>query len=262
MLWPPASTATHIARQLESTGALSQPAACVGRQPALAGSISRPAGPASAYRACAAQATLLGVSTSPTTQPKAARADAIGTTLLTGARDLTALLRHVDALAGPLQALADTLIDTWHKGGKLLVAGNGGSAAEAMHLAEELTVRYRANRRALAAIALCDPTALTCAGNDFSFESIFSRQVEALGRPGDVLMVLSTSGNSANLVRAVAQAKQQQLITTALLGKGGGQLAGVCDIELIVPSDDTARIQEIHQLLFHTLCDWIDQHYT
>src|SRR5437667_9235842 len=117
--------------------------------------------------------------------------------------DLSDLLPKVAALAPQLQNLAEAMWTCWEKGGKVLTAGNGGSASDAMHLAEELVVRFVKNRRAMPAVALCDPTVLTCAGNDFGFDSIFSRQVEALGKSGDVLICFSTSGNSANILRAL-----------------------------------------------------------
>jgi D-sedoheptulose 7-phosphate isomerase len=174
------------------------------------------------------------------------------------ATQLRAALDALGPLAAPLKQLADSLMRSWKSGGKALIAGNGGSAADAMHFAEELVVRFAANRRALGAIALCDPTVLTCAANDLGYDRVFERQVEALGRPGDVLIVLSTSGNSPNLLRAVAAGRKRRLKTAAFLGKGGGKLRGRCDIELIVNSDHTARIQEIHKLLFHSLCEWVD----
>ena len=124
-------------------------------------------------------------------------------------KDLQALLPRIEPLGEPLGRLGDAMLSCWNKKGKVLIAGNGGSAADAMHLAEELCVRFAKNRRALAAIALCDPTVLTCAANDFGFESIFSRQIEALGNSGDVFIALTTSGNSANLVRAVEAAKSE-----------------------------------------------------
>jgi D-sedoheptulose 7-phosphate isomerase len=172
--------------------------------------------------------------------------------------DLQELLPRLEKLGGELQRLSEALLNCWNQKGKVLIAGNGGSAADAMHLAEELCVRFAKNRRALAAIALCDPTVLTCAANDFGFESIFSRQIEALGNAGDVFIALTTSGNSTNLVRAVEAAKSQGLLTVAFLGKDGGQLKNRCDIELLIPSPTTARIQECQKLLYHTLCEWIE----
>lgn len=168
------------------------------------------------------------------------------------------LLPKLAALAPTLERLGQAIFACWDKRCKLLIAGNGGSMADAMHFAEELSVRFRRNRQALAALALCDVAAITCAGNDFGYDTIFARQVEALGNPGDMLIVFTTSGNSANLLRAIDLAKTRGLVTVAFLGKDGGQTRGRCDFELIIPAAQTARIQEGHQLLFHTLCEWID----
>jgi D-sedoheptulose 7-phosphate isomerase len=173
-------------------------------------------------------------------------------------RDLTELLPKLGELEPQLQRLCDAMLACWNAGGKVLVAGNGGSAADAMHLAEELSVRFQKNRRALAAIALCDPTAITCAGNDFGFDYVFSRQVEALGNKGDVFVCFTTSGNSANILRAIEAAKSRGLTTAAFLGKDGGAARGRCDIELIVPAQTSHRIQEGQKLLYHTLCEWVD----
>jgi D-sedoheptulose 7-phosphate isomerase len=173
--------------------------------------------------------------------------------------DLADLLPKLAQFEPQMARLGEAVMQCWSKRGKLLVAGNGGSACDAMHLAEELIARFQKNRRALAAIALCDPTVITCAGNDFGFDTIFSRQVEALGNPGDLLIVFSTSGNSANILRAIQSAKAQEMITVAFLGKDGGQARGTCDIEMIIPAQASHRIQEAHQLLFHTLCEWVDR---
>jgi D-sedoheptulose 7-phosphate isomerase len=169
------------------------------------------------------------------------------------------LIPKLAALEPQLTRLGDSLMTCWAKRGKALVAGNGGSASDAMHLAEELVARFEKNRRALAAMALCDPTVLTCAANDFGFESVFSRQVEAFGNPGDVLIVFSTSGNSVNLLRAIEAAKKQSMVTAAFLGKDGGKARGMCDIELIVPATTSHRIQEGQKVLYHALCEWVDQ---
>jgi D-sedoheptulose 7-phosphate isomerase len=155
--------------------------------------------------------------------------------------------------------LCEAMMAAWAKRGKVLVAGNGGSASDAMHLAEELVARFEKNRRALAAMALCDPTVLTCAANDFGFESVFARQVEAFGNAGDVLIVFSTSGNSANILKAIEAAKARQLVTAAFLGRDGGKAKGMCDIELIVPATTSHRIQEGQKVLYHALCEWVDQ---
>jgi len=173
--------------------------------------------------------------------------------------DLARLLPSITAMAPEMDRLGHAMLDCWSKGGKLLVAGNGGSAADAMHLAEELIARFLKNRRALAAIALCDPTVITCAANDFGFDRIFSRQVEALGNPGDLLVVFTTSGNSKNILAAISAAKARNLTTDAFLGKDGGQAKGLCDFEFIAPSQLPHRIQEVHQILYHALCEWIDQ---
>jgi D-sedoheptulose 7-phosphate isomerase len=180
--------------------------------------------------------------------------------LLAVARDeWLAMAPHLAAMAPRMEAIGQAFLSCWRHGGKVLTCGNGGSSADAMHLAEELSVRFERNRQALPAIALCDPTVLTCAGNDFGFDRIFSRQIEALGRPGDVLCVLTTSGNSPNIVSAVTEAKARGLVTVAFLGKGGGKLAGVCDHELIVPATTSHRTQEGHSFLYHALCQWIDR---
>lgn len=172
--------------------------------------------------------------------------------------DLSALLPRIAHLSAPLERLAQSMLETWSRKGKVLIAGNGGSAADAMHFAEELTVRYQKNRRALAAMALTDPTIVTCAANDFGYEAVFSRQIEAFGNAGDIFVGMTTSGNSPNILRAVELAKKQGLLTCSFLGRDGGQLKGVCDIELLVPSSTTARVQECHKLLYHILCEWIE----
>jgi D-sedoheptulose 7-phosphate isomerase len=170
-----------------------------------------------------------------------------------------ALLPKLAVLEPQMTRLGEALMACWAKKGKALVAGNGGSASDAMHLAEELVARFQKNRRALAALALCDPTVITCAANDFGYETIFSRQVEAFGNAGDVLIVFTTSGNSPNILKAIESAKRQALVTAAFLGKDGGKAKGMCDIELIVPAGTSHRIQEGHKLLYHTLCEWVDQ---
>ena len=160
---------------------------------------------------------------------------------------------------GPeIERFATALMDSWNAGGKAMFAGNGGSAAGAMHFAEELIIRFHKNRRALAALALCDPTAITCAANDFGYDQVFSRQVEGLGKRGDVLVLLSTSGNSDNLLRAVEVARPLGITTVAMVGKDGGKLKGRCDIELIVPSTITHHIQEVHKMIYHAVCQWVD----
>ncbi len=156
------------------------------------------------------------------------------------------MLPAIDAAGATIRnAIAD--------GHKLLTAGNGGSAADALHLAEELVGRFDKDRASLPAIALCaDASLLTCIANDFGFDRVFSRQIEGLGRKSDVLVVFSTSGNSANIVAALRAAKSRQLQTIAVLGKHGGAAKGLADHELIVPSEVTARIQEVHTFILHS----------
>jgi D-sedoheptulose 7-phosphate isomerase len=141
----------------------------------------------------------------------------------------------------------------------VLTAGNGGSAADALHLSEELVGRYRDNRRALPAIALVsDGTALTCIGNDFGFDQVFARQIEALGQPGDVLVLFTSSGNSANLIFALEAARKKGVKTVALLGRGGGKLKGLADAEWIVPSPSGARVQELHGWALHVILEVVE----
>lgn len=160
------------------------------------------------------------------------------------------------------KAFADLLascVTSIRAGGKIMLFGNGGSAADAQHLATELAVRYRKDRPAIAAIALTtDTSVLTAAGNDFGFDHIFARQIEALGRPGDVAVGISTSGKSPNVTLALKQAKKMGIVTAALTGKGGGDLTRLPQHLLVVPSDTTARIQEMHITLGQMLCGAIE----
>jgi D-sedoheptulose 7-phosphate isomerase len=161
----------------------------------------------------------------------------------------------MSGLAEPFEAT----LGMWHRallaGGKLLVFGNGGSAGNAQHIAAELVVRYEKNRAAMAAIALtADSLILTAAANDFGFETVFSRQVAALGRPGDVAVGLSTSGRSPNVLAALREARRLGLRTSGLIGGDGGPMRELCDAAIIVPSRITGRIQEMHLLVTHMLC--------
>ena len=161
---------------------------------------------------------------------------------------------------------ASHIIWTLENGGKILICGNGGSAADALHFSAELVVRFERDRPALAAIALsADTAAITATGNDFDFNQIFSRQVEALGRTDDHLVVISTSGNSENISAAVIAAKNiSNMRVTALTGRDGGALKTVLgreDVELRVPSESTARIQEAHAIIIHVLCTLVDNHF-
>ena len=148
-------------------------------------------------------------------------------------------------------------------GHKILVAGNGGSAADAQHFAAEFIAMYKIKRQAHPAIALTtDTSILTAIGNDYSFENIFSRQMEALGQTGDIFFAFTTSGNSKNLIKALKVAKKRGVITVALLGKGGGKTKGLADHEIIVPSNNTARIQEVQKLIFHSIAEEVEkQHF-
>lgn len=159
------------------------------------------------------------------------------------------------ALLKPFEDMASACIACIKTGGKIMFIGNGGSAADAQHLATELTVRYKTDRAPIAAIALTtDTSALTAIGNDFGFDHLFARQVAALGKKGDVLICISTSGNSKNVLAAIHEAKKMGITTVAFTGKTGGQMTPLCDISLNVPSATTARIQEMHITLGQMLC--------
>jgi D-sedoheptulose 7-phosphate isomerase len=173
---------------------------------------------------------------------------------------LAAALEPYRAVAGRLEQWGREL--AWHlgRGGRLLVAGNGGSAAEAQHLAAELVGRLRAERAPLSAIALTpDSSAVTAIANDYGFEEVFARQVRAHGRPGDVLLVLSTSGRSRNLVAAARAARETGLRTWALTGAGPSPLADACDEALCCPSPDSQVVQELHLISVHVMCEYVDQ---
>ncbi|MGB4600148.1 MAG: D-sedoheptulose 7-phosphate isomerase [Trichlorobacter sp.] len=163
-------------------------------------------------------------------------------------------------LTATIANLAQRLIDTFQIGNKLLIMGNGGSAADAQHFAGEIVSRFRIERPGLPAIALStDSSILTAIGNDYGFEQVFSRQVEALASPGDAVIGISTSGNSPNVAKALEVARQAGCTTIGLLGKDGGSIKELCDIPLIIPSPDTPRVQEGHITIIHILCDLIEQ---
>ena len=169
------------------------------------------------------------------------------------------LARQMTSMADEVIALAKRFITTLRGGGTIFFAGNGGSAADAQHIATEYVVRYRKNRRPMAAAALTtDTSLLTAAGNDLGFEELFARQVEAFCRPGDLLVLHSTSGESRNLVRAAEAARLQGVATVALLGRGGGKLRGMVDQALVVPSDVTSHIQEIHLAVEHLIVELVE----
>ncbi len=162
-----------------------------------------------------------------------------------------------------IEEAAKALTKCLKAGGKILLCGNGGSAADSQHIAAEFVGRFQKERRALPAIALTtDTSALTALGNDYSFEIVFSRQVEALGQKGDVLIGFSTSGNSKNVVEAVKRAKSLGLVTITLTGNDGGQLAPLSDIKIIVPSKVTARIQESHITISHSICELVESEFS
>ncbi|WP_120951917.1 D-sedoheptulose 7-phosphate isomerase [Helicobacter sp. L8] len=166
----------------------------------------------------------------------------------------------LNALGAEIEGAVLLLIEALKGGNKILICGNGGSAADAQHFAAELTGRYKAQRQGLAAIALStDTSALTAIANDYSYSAVFARQVEALGRKGDYLVGISTSGNSDNVLLALQKAQELGLGTVGLSGNQGGKMRALCDCHLVVPSNDTPRIQEMHILLIHLLCDRIEQ---
>ncbi len=159
-----------------------------------------------------------------------------------------------------VRRFADLSHATLTGGGRLLACGNGGSMCDAMHFAEEWTGRFRANRRALPALAFSDPSQLTCIANDFGYDEVFARQVEAHGRAGDLLVLLSTSGNSPNCLRAAAAARERRVGTVALLGKGGGRLRDQVDLAIVVPRAETSdRIQEVHIQILHIVIESVER---
>lgn len=171
-----------------------------------------------------------------------------------------ALFQTLHGLDGVVQAAGQRMAQAVQGGHKLMFCGNGGSAADSQHLAAELTGRFIKDRRPLAALALStDSSALTCIGNDYAFDEVFARQVGALGRAGDVLVAISTSGNSRNVIRAVEEARALGVQVVGLLGRDGGALAAMCDVAVVVPSAVTARIQEAHILIGHTLCGLVEE---
>lgn len=171
------------------------------------------------------------------------------------------VVRRID-IAGKVLALASAIVATYRNGGQVLIAGNGGSLADACHFAEELVGFYRAKRAPLPALAISEPSYLTCVTNDESYEAVFARAVEAFGKKGDLFIGLSTSGNSANILAALKKAKEKGLVTAALLGKGGGKTKGVADHEIIIEGFATSdRIQEAHMLILHILVDLIEKEY-
>ncbi|HLX53041.1 MAG TPA: phosphoheptose isomerase [Aquella sp.] len=177
-------------------------------------------------------------------------------------QSIEAKQKALTVLEAPVISAAAKIAEAFKAGNKLLICGNGGSAADSQHFAAEFTGRYEMERPPLPAIALTtDTSALTAIGNDYSFEVIFSKQVEALGKEGDILFAISTSGNSGNVMKAIEIAQKKNMITIAMTGKDGGKIGkmlGSTDINICAPANRTARIQEIHLLVLHTICDIVD----
>ncbi len=171
------------------------------------------------------------------------------------------VLERLEAETAPAIAeAARILVERVKAGGKILICGNGGSAADAQHMATELVVRYLADRPGIAAIALTvDTSILTAASNDLGFERVFARQVEALGRPGDVLVVITTSGTSPNVRAAIAEAGAREIFTLGLTGSAGGEFAALCDLAIVVPASHTPLVQEAHLVVEHLLCEALEE---
>jgi D-sedoheptulose 7-phosphate isomerase len=168
-----------------------------------------------------------------------------------------------DNMVADILAASNCITDSLKQGGKLLVCGNGGSAADAQHMAGEFVGRFKLEREGLPCIALTtDSSIMTAWSNDYGFDTVFSRQVNALGRSGDALLGLSTSGNSINVVKAIEEAKKKGMKTISLLGKDGGKIKDLCDISLVVKSDDTPRVQEGHGLIIHIICGIVENKLT
>jgi D-sedoheptulose 7-phosphate isomerase len=171
--------------------------------------------------------------------------------------------RTLGQLSGRIAAAVELIVESYKSGGGVLLFGNGGSAADAQHIAGELVGRFLKERRALRAEALCANTSvLTCLANDYELGIVFARQIEANGRRGDVAVGLTTSGNSVNVVAGLAKAREIGMKTIALTGRGGGKCAAVADVLLDVPSDSTPRIQEAHMVIYHTICELVEAAFT
>lgn len=165
----------------------------------------------------------------------------------------------IDTLAGDIETACKMMTDTLTAGNKVLFAGNGGSAADAQHLAAELTGRYVKQRKAFPGIALTvDTSAITAIANDYHYDKVFSRQVEAFAKPGDLFIGISTSGNSQGILNAFETAAQYGCKTLGLSGRDGGKMNGICDLNIVIPSNSTARIQEMHILVGHIMCQAVD----
>lgn len=157
------------------------------------------------------------------------------------------------------EKVAKALAEIFNNGNKVLICGNGGSNCDALHFAEEFTGRFRGDRRALPAIAISESSHITCVGNDYGFDYVFSRGVEAYGKSGDMFIGISTSGNSGNVIKAVEAAKKIGMKTCVLLGKDGGKLKGMCDYEFIIPGKTSDRVQEIHMMILHIIIEGVER---
>ncbi len=175
---------------------------------------------------------------------------------------LETIVKVIEHLQDDLETASVLVVDTLKNGGKIILCGNGGSAADAQHIAAEFTGRYKTERRGLPGIALTtDTSALTAIGNDYGYDRVFDRQLEAIGNKGDLLIGISTSGNSKNIISALKLAQEMGCKTIGFTGRDGGSMNDVCDINLIVPSDNTPRIQEMHILFGHTICQIVDDNF-
>ncbi len=184
--------------------------------------------------------------------------DIIRDALNTALRTLQSFVASDDHIQ-TMEEIAALITECYRNHGQVIIFGNGGSMCDAMHFAEELTGRFRQDRPPLPAIAISDPSHITCVGNDYGFDEIFARGVQAYGKPGDVAIGISTSGNSENILRALDRAISMGLKTVALLGKDGGKLKGLCDMELIIPGETSDRIQEVHMAILHILIEKIER---
>ncbi len=165
---------------------------------------------------------------------------------------------HDQSFLESLREAADLVTTAFQSGNRVYSCGNGGSLADAAHFAEEFSGRFRGDRAALPAMAFTDPMHMSCVANDYGYEFVFSRMIEAFGQPGDVLLLLSTSGNSPNLIRAAESARKQGVCVLGFLGRGGGDLAALCDVVVMAPGETSDRIQEIHMLCLHALIESVE----
>ncbi|MCH2132265.1 MAG: SIS domain-containing protein [Phycisphaerales bacterium] len=179
--------------------------------------------------------------------------------LQAGLQRTSAALAALEPRLGEVVTLGETIVSALENGGTLFTAGNGGSAAQALHLTEELIGRYEADRPPIRSVSLVgDPSAMSCIANDFGFETVFERPLRGLARPGDVLLAMSTSGQSENILRCLQAARELGVTSTALLGRDGGPALALCEQAIVVPAQDSATIQDIHQVVIHLLCEMIE----